>query len=168
MATPLEVTESKVFLPNWNIEITLLTTPKGPYYVIRELCLVLGIKDVAQQAARLRTKRATAQYIDNWPVQTRGGKQEMVCIHRRAVGYWFGTIDETKCRAEVQDRIVDLQVELVDAADRVLFGEVSSEPARAHLVSIESQMSDHRRFTALLEQRIGHLEDVIFGDNEDQ
>ena len=91
----------------------------------------------------------------------------MVCIHRRAVGYWFGTIDETKCREDVQDRIVEIQIEVVDASDRVLFGEVASEPARAHLISLESQLSDYRRYTGMLEERIGHLENVVFSDNDD-
>jgi hypothetical protein len=161
------VTQTKVLLPQWNVEITLVRTPKGPYYLMKELCAVLGIVDVKQQRQGLSAKRATSPYVEQWPVKaSNGGTYQTWCIHRRILGFWFGGIDEARCRPGVQDRIVEFQMELIDLADRALFGEVASEPARAHLVNLESQLADHRRYTQLLEARIGHLEGIVLSDEE--
>jgi hypothetical protein len=163
----IAVTQHRIHLPAWDVEINVILTPEGPFYMVRELCGVLGIKDMQYQMLRLRERRSLAQFVRQWPVQTKGGRQRAWCIHRRAVGIWWGTIDESKCRVDVQDRLVQLQIEVIDAADRALHGEVlPGEPWRGDVARLDGDVANVRQLALKLEERIGRLEGIVLSEDE--
>ncbi|MDE1904915.1 MAG: hypothetical protein KGH75_00510 [Rhodospirillales bacterium] len=144
--------------------MTVLLTPDGPFYVIRQLCAVLGITGVHTQLQRLQEHAVLGRLVYQFPVQTATrGRQMTWCIHRRGIGYWWGTIQIAKLRTEVRPVVLELQEAIVDAASRLLFGEVS-DVIPVGVATINGDVGDIRRFTHALEQRIGTLESVVFGD----
>lgn len=157
-----------VTLAGWGCDLTVVLTDQGPYFLVRQLCAVLGLSKVQQQMDRIRERRVLQRYVCQLPVQTRGGKQLAWCIHRRAVGFWLGTIQDVRLRPEVQPRILELQEALLTAADRLLFGEVASDPVRSHLVSIEAQVASVRSLALQLEERMGAVEDVVFPASDEE
>jgi hypothetical protein len=57
------------------------------------------------------------------PITTRTGARPTWRIERRGIGFWLGSIQMASVRAEIRPRLLDFQEALVDAADRLLFGE---------------------------------------------
>jgi hypothetical protein len=101
-------------------------------------------------------------------IETASGPQLVWCIERRGIGFWWGSIQLSKVRKEVQSRLLEHQWALVDAADRLLFGEVPSEPVRAQLATHDAQIASVTHFALKLEERIGCLEATTFSTESDQ
>lgn len=123
-----------------------------PHYPLISLCAVLGIKS-QQQLARVREHAVLSRLLRQLPVKTRTGIRETWCLERRGIGFWLGSIQIASIKAHIQPRLLDFQEALVDAADRLLSGEVTST------------VQDVTRFTLALEGRIGRLEDRVFGED---
>lgn len=122
------------------------------HYPLRALCDILGVKP-QMQLERLREHAVLQTLLRQLPVKTRTGVRETWCIERRGVGFWLGSIQIASIRAAIRLRLLEFQEALVDAADRLLSGEVSS-------------VKDVARFTLALEERIGRLEESMFGEEE--
>jgi len=148
-------------LPAWQCDLTIISMSDGPYLLVRQLCGVLGIADVQQQIEQLRERKVIRPYLRQIAVQTRGGRQKAWCIHRRAIGFWWGFISDKRVRPAVAERLIELQQDILDAADRLLFGEVPSDPIRGQVMQLDGQMAALRRLTLTLETRVGRLEDRI-------
>src|SRR5258708_3568672 len=116
------------------------------------LCDVLGVK-AQMQRERLREHAVMKRLLRQLPVKTRTGTRETWCIERRGIGFWLGSIQIASIRADIQPRLLEFQEVLVDAADRLLSGEVSS-------------VTDVARFTLALEERIGRLEERALGEDD--
>ncbi len=154
------IEEYTISLPTWKMSLTVLLTLDGPFFSIREFCRVLGVADVQSQVEQLRDRRVMQRFVRQYPVSTRGGRQLAWCIHRRAVGFWLASINEHKIRADVQDRLIEFQEEVLDAADRLFFGEVASEIVPQQL-PMERTYAVLRQFSLDLEARIGTMEDRV-------
>lgn len=77
-----------------------------------------------------------------------------------ASGFWLGSIQVASVRAEIRPRLLEVQEALVDAADRLLFGELA-------VVAEVETLSVVTRYAQSLERRIGRLEDrVLIKDDE--
>jgi len=173
-----DIEQCRIPLLRWKAEITLIITPEGPFFVVREHCGILGLSSVQQQLQRLRDHKTFNKYLRQWPIQTRGGVQLTWCLHRRAYGLWLGSINPWLTKPEVQDHLVDLQEDVMDALERHLFGEVPSDPLRAHLARIDSTVANLRseirseierveQFALHLEGRIGNMENVYIPEKDD-
>lgn len=138
--------QRSIYLKNWDAELTVIYTSDGPFFLIRELCAVLGVADVGAQVTRLKEHATLRKLVRQLPLSARTGRGRRVvnCIHRRGIGFWWGSIQLAKVRAEVQDQLAELQEQIVDLADRALFGEVASP--------------DVEGFMLMLEKRVGHIE----------
>ncbi len=154
-------------LPDWGCDVTVIRQSDGGiYYPIRTLCAVLGIAH-QPQIRRLQEHRVLQRLVKQCPLPTARGIRDTWCIERRGIGFWLGGIQVLSVRSEVQPRLIEFQEALVSAADRLLFGDVESDPVRFRLMGIDSQVADVRRFTLALEKRIGHLEDVVLLPTDD-
>src|SRR5262249_33667567 len=122
--------------------------------------------DPRPQLDRLREHAVLSQLVLQLRLDTAGGPQLVWCIERRGIGFWWGSIQLSKVRKEVRGRLLEHQWALVDVADRLLFGEVTSDPTRNQLTTHEAQIADVTRFALALEQRIGHLEARVFDPHE--
>jgi hypothetical protein len=106
------------------------------------------------QADRLREHAVLSRLVQQLPVMTAGGRQMVWCIERRGIDFWMGGLQLDRVRKSVRPRILEFQEALVDAADRLFWGEVLTLPG---VVS----------FALALEQRIGRLEERVLDTNGD-
>lgn len=169
---PAVVREQRaVTLPRWDVALSILLTDDGAYFVIRELCRVLGIKDVQSQLVVLSERAVYQGRLKKLPVKTRGGVHQTWCIQRNALGMWLGHISDKKVRPEIQPQLVELQTEMLNAADLLLFGlvdagaAVTAAPAdRALFEQLGQFMAQfrafHRSFEALA-ARVDRLEGQV-------
>jgi hypothetical protein len=153
-----------ITLNNWHDDrgepllITVMLTDDGQaYFPVTLLCRALAL-DPRSQLDRLREHAVLSQLIRQMRVETPGGPQSTWCIERRGIGFWWGGIQLNKVRKQVQERLLEFQWALVDAADRLLFGEIPSDPMKAQLATHEAQIANVTRFALQLERRIGFLE----------
>jgi hypothetical protein len=136
----------------------VLTTDGRAYFPIGMLCTRVLQIDPRPQLDRLREHAVLSQMVCQQRIETAGGPQMVWCIERRGIGFWWGSIQLSKVRKEVRTRLLEHQWALVDAADRLLFGEVPSDPVRAQLATHDAQIASVTRFAPKLEERIGRLE----------
>jgi hypothetical protein len=73
MSTTLPIVEELVFLPKWGCTLTILFTPDRPYWVLRQLCQVVGVKDARQNMSSSQSGRRHASM-----------SQSCLCRRRRA------------------------------------------------------------------------------------
>ncbi len=150
------------------LKLAIVVTPDGRAYLpLTFLCGVLGIVDVRQQRERIQAHEVLRQLLSMQFIQSKKGIREGWCLERRAVGFWMGSLQASKVRAEVRPRLIEFQWAVVDAVDRLLFGEVESSPVRAQLTTHEGRMASHERFMLALESRIGRVEEHIIMPEED-
>jgi hypothetical protein len=153
------------------LQIAVVLTSDGrAYFPIGTLCTTVLNVDPRRQLERLREHTVLSQLVRQLRVETAGGPQVTWCIERRGIGFWWGSIQLTRVRKEVRASLLEHQWALVDAADRLLFGEVPSDPIRSQLATHEAQLANVTEFALRLEQRIGRLEaqaDDTNLDNDD-
>jgi hypothetical protein len=136
----------------------VLTSDGRAYFPIGTLCTAVLNVDPRRQLERLREHSVPSQLVRQLRIETAGGPQLTWCIERRGIGFWWGSIQLTRVRKEVRSSLLEHQWALVDAADRLLFGEVPSDPIRSQLATHEAQIANVTEFALRLEQRIGRLE----------
>lgn len=146
----VQVRQEMMPLYEWGCTVPVIWCDGKAYYPLRLLCDVLGIT-AQMQLERIREHAVLSRLLRQLPVKTRTGTRETWCLERRGIGFWLGSIQIASIRATIQPRLLEFQEALVDAADRLLSGEVSS-------------VRDVARFTLALEERIGRLEESVFGE----
>jgi hypothetical protein len=162
-----EISQRQIALPAWHCDLTVLMTPEGPFYIIRQLCDVLGVKDVQEQVERMKENAVLHEMIRLLLVQTATrGKQKTWCINQDAIGFWWGGIQIERLRPEVRSGVLKLQKAIMKAASRLLFGEIPDVLPPAIMV-YDEDLADIRQYTRALEDRIGALESVVFADESE-
>lgn len=146
------VRQELVPLYEWGCTVPVVWFEGKAHYPLSMLCDVLGVK-AQMQRERLREHAVMKRLLRQLPVKTRTGTRETWCIERRSIGFGLGSIQIASIRADIQPRLLEFQEALVDAADRLLSGEVSS-------------VTDVARFTLALEERIGRLEERALGEDD--
>jgi hypothetical protein len=163
-----------IALTNWHddqgrpLQLTVVLTDNGlAYFPVTLLCRALGVEP-RSQLDRLREHAVLSQLICQLKIETSGGPQSAWCIERRGIGFWWGGIQLSKVRKQVQQRLLEFQWAIVDAADRLLFGEVLTDPVKAQLATHDAQIANVTRFVLQLEQRIGALEIELLSSSDDE
>lgn len=146
------IRQELVPLYEWGTTVPVIWFEGKAHYPLTTLCDLLGVK-AQMQRERLREHAVLKRLLRQLPVKTRTGTRETWCIERRGIGFWLGSIQIASIRPDIQPRLLEFQEVLVDAADRLWSGEVSS-------------VRDVARFTLALEDRIGRLEGHVFGEGE--
>ncbi|HEX9036275.1 MAG TPA: hypothetical protein VF808_04730 [Ktedonobacterales bacterium] len=153
-------------LPEWgDLEVVALIAQDGVYFPLKLLSFVF-LGDVNDRAQRARVQRdpILRELTRVYPVETAGGKQQMVCLERLGIGRWINGVEINRLRPEIRERFLAFQWELTRLADRLLFGEsTSGEPltiARAGPREPRRGLSDDELLTFLqfLARRVGALE----------
>lgn len=155
---PSSPSERQIHMAHWQIDLTVIQDGTDVYFSVRELCGIFGIIHVSQMLQRMREDEILMSLMKKHSMTTRGGRQQTWCIHKRAVGYWLGTIPVNKIRPEFQPKIRDLKLQALDLMDRLLWGEVDSNHAVAQ---IAAEHDATRALVLHLEDRIGTLESQI-------
>lgn len=155
-------------LPQWsNVEVVALITSDGVYFPLKVLSFVF-LGDVNDRAQRARVQRdpILRELTRTYPVETPGGRQNMVCLERLGIGRWINGVDVSRMRPEIRERFLAFQWELTRMADQLLFGDpaasLGSSQARALPPAGESSaaFTDDQlvKFLSYLAQRVGNLE----------
>ncbi len=152
-------------LPQWNnIEVMALITPDGVYFPLKVLSFVF-LGDVNDRAQRARVQRdpILRELTRTYPVETSGGRQQMVCLERLGIGRWINGVEVSRMRPEIRERFLAFQWELTRLADQLLFGEAASAIERALPPSSNgatNNLSEEQlvKFLSYLAQRVGNLE----------
>ena len=172
-SSPPTLRQHAITLSSWHddrgepLQLTVVLTDEGQaYFPVNLLCRALVIEP-RPQLDRLREHAVLSQLIRQLRVDTLGGPQSAWCIERRGIGFWWGGIQLSKVRKQVQERLLEFQWALVDTADRLFFGEVPSDPVRAQLATHDAQIANVTRFALQLEHRIGKLELKRLNDIEE-
>lgn len=159
-------------LPEWgDLEVVALIAPDGVYFPLKLLSFVF-LGDVNDRAQRARVHRdpILRELTRVYPVETPGGRQQMVCLERLGIGRWINGVEINRLRPEIRERFLAFQWELTRLADRLLFGEPHMKDTRG-LIKSDSpseslnrdgarQLSDDElmRFLQYLARRVGALE----------
>ena len=142
MTDIVPVQQYRVYLEKWEIWLTVIATPEGIFYVLRELCEVLGIKDIQQQAEQLQARRASAAFVKKWPVQSKAKSRQLTwCLHHDVLGGWLFMVNERMIRPEFRDRLVQFQRDAYYAVNRMLFGEVEGSTTIADDLSQSAKIT---------------------------
>src|SRR5262249_29030898 len=147
VTSPTAYQQHNVTLADWQDEsgeplqmTVVLTSDRRAYFPIGTLCTKVLQIDPRPQLDRLREHAVLSQLVLQLRLDTAGGPQLVWCIERRGIGFWWGSIQLSKVRKEVRGRLLEHQWALVDVADRLLFGEVTSDPTRNQLTTHEAQI----------------------------
>jgi hypothetical protein len=145
-------------LRDWGVTAQVAFADGKIWFPIRLLCAVLGI-DGQKQIDRMRQHEVISRLMRQFPITTRTGTRPTWCIERRGIGFWLGSIQVASVRTEIRPRLLDFQEVLVDAADRLLFGELG-------MAAEVDTLSGVTRYARSLEARIGRLEEQVLGEDE--
>jgi hypothetical protein len=174
--TALAVRQVSRKLPEWgNLEVVALIAPDGVYFPLKLLSFVF-LGDVNDRAQRARVQRdpILRELTRVYPVETSGGRQQMVCLERLGIGRWINGVEINRLRPEIRERFLTFQWELTRLADRLLFGEGSADGGasaslmRASNLNYGASVAPHGsptltddemlRFLQYLARRVGSLE----------
>jgi hypothetical protein len=174
--TALAIRQVSRKLPEWgNLEVVALIAPDGVYFPLKLLSFVF-LGDVNDRAQRARVQRdpILRELTRVYPVETSGGRQQMVCLERLGIGRWINGVEINRLRPEIRERFLTFQWELTRLADRLLFGEVDTAGAanasmtRAANFNYAASPTPHSaptltddemlRFLQYLARRVGSLE----------
>ncbi len=155
-------------LPEWgDLEVVALIASDGVYFPLKMLSFVF-LGDVNDRAQRARVHRdpILRELTRVYPVETSGGRQQMVCLERLGIGRWINGVEINRLRPEIRERFLAFQWELTRLADRLLFGETSTTDAKGITGSTSSPRGGGRplsdddllNFLQYLARRVGSLE----------
>jgi hypothetical protein len=157
-------------LPEWgDLEVVALIAPDGVYFPLKLLSFVF-LGDVNDRAQRARVHRdpILRELTRVYPVETPGGRQQMVCLERLGIGRWINGVEINRLRPEIRERFLAFQWELTRLADRLLFGEslatdskqLASPATTPALRNPTKTLSDDEllAFLQYLARRVGALE----------
>jgi hypothetical protein len=115
-----------VFLDGWGIWLTVVVTEKGAFFVVKELCEVLGIADYKQQYQQLKAHESAAPLVDKLSVKFPYGRRTTYCMHQGILGGWLFMVNPRLLRPEFRPRLYEFQQKAYVALNRIFYGEVDS------------------------------------------
>lgn len=162
--------------------LLVLLTQEGGYIPLNPLCALIGIADTKQQRERIQRHYILGEMLRTLPYATRAGMREGWCLHLDGLGFWLGTIQDTKVRASVKPWLIAIQRRVVDAARSVVLpsqvgalGTSVALASDAHLPTLEEARTSSRlarteeqvegvtAFVLDLAARVGDLESAARG-----
>jgi hypothetical protein len=155
-------------LPEWgDLEVVALIAQDGVYFPLKVLSFVF-LGDVNDRAQRARVHRdpILRELTRVYPVETPGGRQQMVCLERLGIGRWINGVEINRLRPEIRERFLAFQWELTRLADRLLFGEAPVSQTKRPAISSAAPRNgsqalsddDLLAFLQYLARRVGALE----------
>ncbi len=119
-----------VAMPTWDVDILFVQDDDGTLYVpVRLTCQALGVADPKGQIEKLQGEDGYPEALVELPIPTAGGIQSAVCIRKREGALWVGSINPKKVKPTVRGKLAEFKQDLLAAADRLLFGDMSGNPA---------------------------------------
>lgn len=111
-----------IVLPRWDValHVAVERDRKTQWFPLRALCGVLGISWPSQSEVIKRTPRLE-EATRILQLQTDAGMRPMVCMKRPELAFWLAGIDARRVKADFRDELEAFQIELMNAADKLLW-----------------------------------------------
>ncbi len=128
---------------DWGISVTLVKAEDGAvYFPVRQLCGELGI-NAEKQLERLNADAELLRGLVEIPIPTAGGAQRTVCLRQKEAAWWLINLDDKRCKPAVRGQLQEIKLKLMEAADRLLFGDIDREPDSARGVLVISSRDEY-------------------------
>lgn len=114
-------------------ELTVIPRDDKLFVVLKRACEILGIDHDVQRKKLKQAKWATTVMMT--AVANDGKTRPMFCLELNSLPMWLATIDESRVRPELQDKLALYQVECADALRDRFFGKPKQELANKELVA---------------------------------
>lgn len=147
---PATYTIKRVYLQEWGVTLTLVLDSFGAHCVVREICHVLGVSNVADQVAKIQRRKALTPYLRQFNLPTKRGDKDTWCLHLHALAFWLALFDPDRVRPEFETGLVAFQVKIVDLAAQLL---------EAPNIGDESKI-------IYLAERLGTVRDIQINDED--
>ncbi len=132
--TPIQVTPAKLYLPHFKLEVPVLrVSGMGDYFPLRAFCAALGLAH-QPQLQRVQDDPDLEPGREVFTVRTPGGPQETVCLRKKEVAWWLGTMDPRlvrKLEQRFSTTLAEFKQAVMDAADQLWWGVQSEQPTQA-------------------------------------
>jgi hypothetical protein len=114
------------YLDAWGAEVLFMVDEvnKVVYVPVRPVCATLGIAPQTQ-VDRIQKDEQYEGAIEEISVPTAGGRQDMVCLRAKEAAWWVFSIAPKRLPAHLRDNLAAMKQALMDAADRLLFGDLT-------------------------------------------
>lgn len=122
---PVQVIPATLYLAQFRLEVPVMRVPgMGDYFPVRAFCRAIGLPSHTQ-VEKLQTNSEYANAIETFTIPTSGGPQVAVCLRKREVAYWLGTLETRtirKLEARFNTTLDTFKQALMDAADVLWWG----------------------------------------------
>lgn len=138
---PLQVTPRELYLAPLGIHVPVVRVEeRGDYFPVRGFCKVAGIPSNTQ-LERLKNDPDFEDGLLVLSVVTAGGAQDTLCLRKRELAWWLGTLETRvvrKLETHLGITLAEFKRILMDAADRLMWGVTEVPPERALTVPAPS------------------------------
>lgn len=164
--------EDEIGLPRWNLNLPVALSHGKVFIPLAAICAALQL-DTNTQIRRIKRHRVLAKHLRMFRLKTVKGMRPTQCISERVLGFWLGTIGVEHVRADLQDWLAEFQEDVIEAAGMILVAHLSGDAQapeklldamRRHMLTLGGDQAAAWQFMKMLEKRLGHLEDEVFGD----
>jgi hypothetical protein len=162
MLVPIPDKQLTVYLQDWDCELTILIYKGQVYFVLRQLCTIIGVSGVTRQAEVLQARTDLQQEIIQLSVRTTTGNKDTWCLSIDGIGPWLYIISEQKLRSAVKPNILKFRLTVSKLAKMTFTKELTLSDS-GEIVIVTPQ--DKRIME--LEERVHYLEKFMVEQVED-
>lgn len=173
---PIPDKQYPFYFDEWGITLTIVEYRGHYYFLLRQLCSVLGISGVTRQAEVIKSRPDLAYMLIDMSVDSGRGIKSTHCLDFDAVGGWVHLISHLKVKESAQANLLRFQRDVTRLAKLVLAGVVQVTDADEVIIHNEKQLAFAKRnnianlrmFLLFLEEMLGLANQKIqMIDNDD-
>jgi hypothetical protein len=163
--TPLPAPDKQYsfFFDEWGVTLNILEYQGRYYFILRQLCSILGITGVTRQAEVIKGRPDLAHMLTDLAVDTGRGVKLTHCLDFDGVGGWVHLISHMKVKEEAQAKLLKFQRDVTRLAKLVIYGvvqvtdsdEVSVHNDRRLDFTKKMSINNMRMFLIYLEKLLG-------------
>lgn len=157
----------------YGTELIAVRDPEGEIWVpLRRLCEAIGIR-FHGQLAKVQEDPVMSQQLQSVPVTLADGRTyEMECLSLKFVRAWLFGINANRVKAEVRERLIQYQLEVIEVIDRHFSSPLTTTPPdpnvlhlmrnqAAQMVQLWDTLIDEQRRLRAAEEFITEMDDRL-------
>lgn len=154
-----------VRVPFHGDELDAVRDERGAWVSIRRVCEVLGVSHEPQFAKLKRKAWATMTMIVT--VAEDGKNREIACVHLDSLPMWLATIEPSKVKPAVRDKLADYQRECAKVLRDYFFGAQGPTSLDAQMVALVQSVTGLTQTVAVLVERVADIDAVVRTAHDD-
>jgi hypothetical protein len=124
-----QYTQVELYLPRFDLKVPAARLGNTLYVPIVFFCEFLGIKRDTQVDMLKANPRFNAdEQLREVPCKLKSGWRTPLSIRKPECALWLVDIESSRCKPEVRERLNELKVDFLAAADKVLWGLAPNAP----------------------------------------